>query len=479
MVTFLELIGELGPQEVWGHPSGEVLALSWDSRRVRPGDLFFALPGTRADGHGFIPQAIERGALGVVGERSLAGLPVPYIRVENARASLARAACAFFGHPTRLLKTIGVTGTNGKTTVVHLLGQLLPDCETLTTVRVEEEGLSCVTTPEAPDLQRIAVQALVQGKKFFAFEASSIGLAQHRVDGVCLSAAVFTGLSRDHLDFHGSMESYLSAKLRLFEMLPPSGTLVVNGEDPHAPAFLGTPGQPLVYGIGQGDVRAEGVQKEEHGTRFLLVTPGGRAGVFLPFPGRHNVENALAAAAVAFRFGLSEAEIAERLSRSTLPLGRFTRLRSRSGALVVVDFAHCPDSLRRMLTELRPLAQRLTCVFGCPGDSDRGKRPLMGEVAGRLADLSIITSDNPKSEDPAAIAREIVQGIRRVGGHYKIELDRAVAIREAVGAAGPGDVVLIAGKGHERFQWTATGPLPHSDLGVLLGEGLRPVNRNP
>ena len=451
----------------------EVRGLAWDSRKVRPGDLFFALPGSRFDGHAFIPEAVERGAVAVIGEKALANLPVPYIRVKNARATLAQAAASFYGHPTRKLKTIGVTGTNGKTTVVHLLGQLLPECETLTTVRVEEEGLSCVTTPEAPDLQRIAARALHQGKRYFAFEASSIGLAQHRVDGVHLTCAVFTGLSRDHLDFHGSMENYLSAKLRLFERLPPNGYAIANQEDPHAEKFLScSPAQPLTYGVGQGDVRAEEVHVEGFGTRFLLVTPSGRAKAALPFPGRHNLLNALAAASVAWTFGVSPQKIADRLAKALLPPGRFERFKTKGGAEVIVDYAHSPDALAAMLETLRPHARRLVVVFGAAGESDRGKRPLMGEVVGKFADLAVVTSDNPKSEDPLKIAREIALGLEGKGADYEIELDRKRAIKLALAAAGHGDIVLIAGKGHERFQITSQGRKPHSDINFLLSQGL-------
>lgn len=452
----------------------EVRGLAWDSRRVRPGDLFFALPGSKHDGHDFIPEAIRRGAAAAVGERPLPGLPIPYVQVENARRALAQAAAAFYGHPTRRLTTIGVTGTNGKTTVVHLLGQILPGCETLTTVRVEEEGLSCVTTPEAPDLHRIAACALEQGKRYLAFEASSIGLAQYRVDGVRLSCAVFTGLSRDHLDFHGTMEDYLSAKLRLFEMLPPAGWAVANVEDPQADrALAASQGRPLTYGIGHGDVRAEEVQAEGFGTRFLLVTPGGKAEVALPFPGRHNLLNALAAAAVAWALGISPQKIAHRLSKASLPPGRCERFKAEKGPEVIVDYAHSPDALEAMLEALRPLARRLVVVFGAAGESDRGKRPLMGEVVGKLADFAVITSDNPKSEDPQAIAGEIAQGLGE--GGYEIELDRKRAIRLALAAAGPGDIVLIAGKGHERFQLTQNGRKPHSDRTFLLSQGLTPL----
>jgi UDP-N-acetylmuramoyl-L-alanyl-D-glutamate--2,6-diaminopimelate ligase len=461
--TLADLLFGMAPVEVTG--------LSWDSRRVRPGDLFFALPGTRADGHAFIGDAIVRGAAAVVGERPLVKLPVPYALVPDARAALAQAACAFYDHPTRRIPTIAVTGTNGKTTVVHLLGQLLPACEALTTVRVEREGLSCVTTPEAPDLQRLAARAVGGGRKFFAFEASSIGLAQHRVDGVHLAAAVFTNLGRDHLDFHRTHETYLAAKLRLFAMLPPGGIAVVNAEDLHGARFLAVSrGRPVRYGIGHGDVRAEGLRPTPDGAEFRLVTPDGSADVRLPFPGVHNVRNALAAAATAWALGEPVDALAERLSRAELPPGRFQRLRTAGGAQAVVDYAHTPEALAQMVATLRPTARRLIVVFGASGEADRGKRPLMGEAVGRRADLAVITADNPKSEDPGKIAEAVAHGVRAAGGRYVVVLDRRQAIRRAVEEAGPGDVVLIAGKGHERYQLTADGPVPYSDLEVLLSE---------
>ncbi len=464
---------DLFPNGTQPVPNIEVRGLAWDSRRVRPGDLFFALPGQKHDGHEFIPQAISRGTVAVVGERDLTGLPVPYIRVEDARAALAQAAAAFYGHPTRKLTAIGVTGTNGKTTVVHLLGQLLPKCATLTTVRVEEEGLSCVTTPEAPDLQRLAAKALARGDRHFVFEASSIGLAQRRVDEVRLAGAVFTGLSRDHLDFHGTMEKYLAAKLRLFELLPQGGWGVVSAADPHAEAFLAaTPGGKLTYGIGQGDVRAEGVKELHWGSECTLILPEGEVPLRLPFPGRFNLENALAAAAIAHLLGLSPEEIAARLGVASLPPGRLQRFAAKTGAEVIVDYAHTPDALERVLSLLRPRARRLIVVFGAAGESDAGKRPLMGEVVGRVADFAVVTTDNPKGEDPKAIAAQVARGLEESGGRYEVELDRKRAIHLALAQAGKGDIVLIAGKGHERFQWTARGPEPHSDRGFLLKSGL-------
>lgn len=410
-----------------------------------------------------------------MGEKFLPPLPVPYIAVPDARAALGHAAAAFYGHPTRAMRTIGVTGTNGKTTVVHLLGQLLPSCDTLTTIRVEREGLSCVTTPEAPDLQRLAAQARDSGKRAFAFEASSIGLAQRRVVGVHLAAAVFTGLGRDHLDFHGTMAAYLGAKLRLFRMLPETGVGVVNIDDRYARQFLAAcRGERLRYGIERGDVRTRDLHLDSTGATFVLEAPDGAQRVRLPFPGRHNVANALAAAATAWALGERLPDIAARLGEASLPVGRFVRFRLSSGATAVVDYAHNPEALAEILASLRPIARRLVVVFGASGEADRGKRPLMGGIVGRLADFAVITADNPKGEDPQAIAEAVARGVRAVGGAYRVELDRAQAVRWALAAAGQGDVVLLAGKGHERYQLTADGAVPCSDLELVLSGGSPP-----
>ncbi len=449
----------------------EIRGLAWDSRRVQPGDLFFALPGTKVDGHVFLEEAAQRGAVAAVGEKDLRP-PLPYLRVPNARLALARAAAAFYDHPTWKLTTIGVTGTNGKTTVVHLLGQLLPQCETLTTVRVEEEGLSCVTTPEAPELQRVAAQAVQAGRRFFAFEASSIGLVQHRVDGVRLRAAVFLGLGRDHLDFHRTLEDYLEAKLRLFELLDLDGWGVVNAEDPWAWLFLRTgEGRRLTFGVEVGDVQARHVRLSSTEAWFKLCTPAGSREVVVPWPGEHNVRNALAAAATAWALGEELDALAQRLSQATLPPGRFQRFWARNGALVVVDYAHNPQALEAMLKTLRPQARRLFVVFGANGEGDPGKRPWMGRVVGQWADWAVVTSDNPKKEDPERIAAAVVEGLEAVGGAYTVELDRARAIGLAMQVAGAGDVVLVAGKGHERCQHLASGPVPYSDLDVLRSSG--------
>ena len=452
----------------------EVHGLAWDSRRVVPGDLFFALVGERTDGHKLIADAVARGARAVVGEHALADVGVPYVRVPDARAALGHAASAFYGHPTRDLRTIGVTGTNGKTTVVHLLGQILPACETVTTVRVEREGLSCVTTPEAPDLQRLAAQARAAGKRAFAFEASSIGLAQRRAAGVHLMAAVFTGLGRDHLDFHRTMEAYLDAKLLLFRMLPQDGVGVVNVEDRHASRFLAAcRGRCVGYGLDRGDVRAHGLRLTATSAEFVVKTPEGAERIRLPFAGRHNVANALAVVATAWSLGESLPDIAARLATAALPPGRFVRFELGSGATAVVDYAHNPQALAGILSSVRPHARRLFVVFGASGEADQGKRPLMGGIVGLLADLAVITTDNPKGEDPGAIAEAVARGVRAVGGEYRIELDRSQAIRWALDTAGAGDVVVLAGKGHERYQITAQGAVPHSDLDFVLARESR------
>lgn len=441
---------------------------------MEAGNLFFALPGTHHDGHKFIPEAVARGAAAVVGEKLVPSVPVPYIVVPDARAALAHAAAALYDHPTEKLRTIGVTGTNGKTTVVHLLGQVIPACEIVTTVRVEQENLSCVTTPEAPDLQRLAAQALAEGKRTFAFEASSIGLAQRRVVGVHLAAAVFTNLGRDHLDFHSSMSAYLGAKLRLFRMLPPDGVGVVNIEDRYAAQFLTACRGPRVrYGIERGDIRARGLRLDATGAELTLATPDGSERVRLPFPGRHNVANALAAVATAWALGERLPEIARRLEEASLPVGRFVRFRLNTGATAIVDYAHNPQALAGILSSLRPHARRLFVVFGANGEADRGKRPLMGSIVGQLADLAVITADNPKGEDPRAIAEAVARGVRAMGGQYRVELDRAEAVRWALDRAGEGDVVLLAGKGHERYQLTAEGAVPCSDLELVLAGGSR------
>jgi len=473
------LAEELGTRLPEGADAGhEVRGLAWDSRCVRPGEVFFALPGRREDGHAFIAEAVSRGATAVVCEHPPADLGVPVLCVADGRAALARAAALFYDYPSRKLRAVGVTGTDGKSTVVHLLRQLLPACEALTTVDMADMGTTCVTTPEAPDLQRIAAEAVERGASAFAFEASSIGLDQRRVDGMELAAAVFTGLGRDHLDYHGSLEKYLAAKLKLFGMLGPGGKAVLGAGEPHRSAVRDVcDSEPITFGVGVGDVRAENVKLRRWGGVFSLVTPGGRHEVSLPVPGEHNLRNALAAAACSWALGEPIDDTAARLGRVSLPPGRWTRIRHPRGAEAVVDYAHTPEALGVMLSALRPHARRLIAVFGANGEADPGKRPLMGRVAARWADLVLLTADNPKSEDPHRIARQIAAGFPDGAGQWETHVDRRTAVRRAWELADLGDIILVAGKGHERLQWTADGPQPYSDLDVLCSLGGTPAER--
>ncbi len=453
-------------------PNLEVRGLAWDSRCVRPGEVFFALRGRQTDGHTFIAEAVRGGAMAVVCERPPPELGIPVLCVPDGRAALARAAALFYGHPSRNLRAVGVTGTDGKTTVVHLLGQLLPACEALTTVDMADMGTTCVTTPEAPDLQRFAAEAVERGASAFAFEASSIGLDQRRVDGMELAAAVFTGLGRDHLDYHGSLEKYFAAKLKLFGMLGTGGKAVVGAGDPHRTAVGDVcECEPITFGIGSGHVRAENVARRRWGVVFSLVTPMGRREVSLPVPGEHNLRNALAATACAWALGVPLEDIAVKLGSVSLPPGRWTRIHHPRGAEAVVDYAHTPAALGMMLSALRPHARRLIAVFGANGEADCGKRPLMGRVAARWADLVLLTADNPKSEAPEEIARQIAAGIPDGAERCEIHVDRRAAVRRAWELAAQGDIILVAGKGHERTQWTADGPEPYSDLDVLCSLG--------
>lgn len=470
-----ELLEPLGLAVDPAAQSIEVRGIGMDSRTIRPGDLFVAIPGRVTDGLRYVDEAIRRGAVAVVAERRIP-CAVPLIGTPDARAELARLASAFYNHPTRGLFTVGVTGTNGKTTVCHLIHRLLgaPDGEIISTVENESRGLRAVTTPEGPVIQEIAAGALASGKHHLVIEVSSAALSLRRVDAIDFDTAVFTNLTHDHLDFHTDRKAYLNAKLRLFEGLKTGATAVVNRDDPAADRVIAAcPGPVLTFGLkAPADLTAKQIEYALSETRFTLRRRGKAARITLPLPGEHNVSNALAAAGVALVAGADVDAIAEGLERARSAEGRYQFLRADSGTTVIVDFAHSPDSLERMLRSLRPHFERLICVFGCGGESDRAKRPLMGAISGRLADLSILTSDNPKSEDPAAIIQAITKGLRPTGGAYEMIVDRREAIRRAVSVAGPKDVILLAGKGHEPYQIVGHDFVPYSDAGFLREAGL-------
>jgi UDP-N-acetylmuramoyl-L-alanyl-D-glutamate--2,6-diaminopimelate ligase len=453
-----------GPADV------EVTALAYDNRSVTPGTLFFCVPGFERDGHEFAPQAVEAGAVALVAERPLE-LGVPEVVVESVRAAMAPAAARFYGDPTAGLDVVGITGTNGKTTTAWLVRALLEESGrpcglmgTVTAVVGGREREVVRTTPEAVDLQRTFRDMVEAGDRACAMEVSSHALALRRADAIQWAAAVFTNLSRDHLDFHDTMEAYFLAKRRLFLAGP--GTAIVNVDDPYGRRLAGELPAATTFAVeGDADYRARDVETGLGGSRFRVRGPDGELELRSPLPGRFNVSNVLAAVAAARALGVEPEAAARAVAAAGRVPGRFEPVDEGQGFAVVVDYAHTPDSLENVLREARELAEgRLVCVFGCGGDRDRGKRPLMGEIAARLADVVIVTSDNPRSEDPEAIIQDVLAG---AGAGVEAIVDRREAIGRAVELAAPGDVVVIAGKGHEQGQELEGGrKVPFDDVTV-------------
>ena len=445
-----------------------------DSRDVRPAALFVAISGAVHDGVDYVAEALARGTAAVVSERDLE-IPVPHLRVEDSRAALARLAAAFHEHPTESLFTVGVTGTNGKTTVCHWIAHLLGADRTavIGTLANEKRGLPAVTTPSSCVVQRIAAEAREGGAENLVIEASSIGLEQRRVDAVDFDVGVFTNLSRDHLDLHGTMDAYLRAKRILFDGLKESAAAVINADDPASVSIRAERAAKTVrYGFDDSaDLRGIDPQQAPRSAQCGLVWRGESAALALPHPGMHNLMNALAAASVALIHGLTLGEVAKRLADAPELDGRSEYFERSDGVIVIIDFAHTPDALQRALGALRPPSGRLLAVFGCPGGSDRGKRPIMGGIAGRMADRTVLTTDNPKHEDPESILDEIESGIRPTGGRWERIIDRSEAIERAIAEADSGDVVLVAGKGHEPYQVVGNAFLPYSDRTVLESLG--------
>jgi len=458
-------------------PSDDVVitGIRDDSRRVGPGDLFCAWAGTAADAHRFVPAAESAGAVAALVERPVSESAIPQVVVRDGRRSAAVAAAVVFGDPAASLILAGVTGTNGKTTTVWLtrhllsakhraaslgtLGVILPDGSVL-------PGSEALTTPGPVDLAATLRLLVDRGVDVVAMEVSSHALDQGRVHALEFDAAVFTNLTRDHLDYHGTFEAYLAAKRKLVERLRAGGTAVVNADDPAWSGLCDQAPRSLRFAIGEAaEVRAEGVELGAFGARFRLVTPEGTVPVDLPLLGGFNVQNALGAAAAGLALGLSPAEVAEGL-RMTPQVPCRLEVIAVTPCPVLRDYAHTPDALERALEALRPLVPgRLVVVFGAGGDRDRGKRPLMGAVADRLADVAIVTSDNPRTEDPEAIIDEIVAGMSR-GTHERI-VNRRAAIARALEVARPGDVVLLAGKGHETYQILGTERVPFDEREIV------------
>jgi UDP-N-acetylmuramoyl-L-alanyl-D-glutamate--2,6-diaminopimelate ligase len=459
------LITALGPQEVRGGAPLDVTDLAYDARSVTPGALFFCVPGERADGHEFAPDAVERGAVALVVERPL-DLAVPQLVVSSARAAMAVAADELFGRPTEELVVAGVTGTNGKTTTSYLIHSIFeaagmrPGLIGTIESRIGGEVQPAVrTTPEAIDLQRMFRRMRDAGDRSVVLEATSHGSILGRLDRVRFDAIAFTNLTQDHLDFHPSMEDYYAAKRRLFTEHEPAPAAAVNIDDEWgrklAEELRRLDRAPLLtYGL------SDDADLREHSFRTALV-------------GRFNTENILAAWALAQLVGVPDAAVAEGVERLPGVPGRFESVDEGQPFRVIVDYSHTPDSLENVLRAARELtAARLICVFGCGGDRDRGKRPIMGRIASKLADVPIVTSDNPRSEEPQAIIDEILAGMN---GEPIVEPERRAAIEQAIAMAQAGDVVVIAGKGHEQGQEFAGGKkIPFDDREVAR-EALREV----
>jgi UDP-N-acetylmuramoyl-L-alanyl-D-glutamate--2,6-diaminopimelate ligase len=452
----------------------EVTGLALDNRRVGAGTLFFCVPGFTRDGHDFAPDAIARGASALVVQRAL-GLGVPEILVDDVRAAMAPIAARFHGDPTARLGVVGITGTNGKTTTAYLVRELLEAAGrrtallgTIKSVIGGVEAPLARTTPEAVDLQASFAEMVAAGDVACAMEVSSHALELRRADAIHWDVAVFTNLTQDHLDFHPTMEDYYVAKRRLFEAGP--RVSVVNVDDAYGRRLAQELGDAVTVAIDrEADLRATDLRMTMTGAEFTV----GDLRLRSPLPGRFNVANVLGAVAAARALGVDDATIERALPRAAAVPGRFQPVDEGQGFAVLVDYAHTPDSLENVLRAARELTPggRVIVTFGAGGDRDRGKRPLMGEIAARSADEVVVTSDNPRSEDPEAILAEILAGIDR--DDVRAEVDRRVAIAQAIGLASDGDVVVIAGKGHEQGQEFADGHKVPFDDATVAREALR------
>ena len=469
-----------------GHAAGTVppvdaRGLQYDSRALAPGEAFFAFPGERVDGHSFVPSALEAGAAAVVSERPApAGLRSRWARVRHGRRALAHASLRFYERPDRSLAVTAVTGTNGKTTTAHLVDALLRAAGRTTALlgtlqhRVGAVSRAAVnTTPESLDIVRMLARLRRIGGSHATLEASSHALALERISGIEFHTAVFTNLTPEHLDFHGDMAGYAAAKRRLFEgagARPPLHA-VVNADDPWGASLLALGrSAPVSYGRGPAaDVRARAVVSDARGLRFDAETPGGRVRVRTRLAGAFNVSNLLAAIAAAQCHGLGVAEIEAGLRAAAPVPGRFETVDCGQPFVAVVDYAHTEDALRRLIEAARAIASRpgapgrVLTLFGCGGDRDRAKRAPMGRVAGELSDFAVLTSDNPRGEDPLAIIGEVRAGLNGCATPWTAEPDRAAAIETVLREARPGDVVLLAGKGHETTQALAGGAVAFDD----------------
>jgi UDP-N-acetylmuramoyl-L-alanyl-D-glutamate--2,6-diaminopimelate ligase len=455
---------------------GPIVSITSDSRQVVPGTLFCAVHGVAADGHAYLRASASSGAVAALVERMEDGLPIPQIVVTDSRRAVAFAAAEFFGDPWREMTVIGVTGTNGKTTTVSILRHLLSSKEPAASIGTlgligpdgrPVPGSEGLTTPGpiqfAEEMRKLADDGVCS----VAMEVSSHALAQERVAAASFSAAIFTNLTRDHLDYHGDLDSYRAAKLGLVDLVRPGGVIAVNADDPAWEGIHRDDAHLIRFGTrGRGEVVAEEIEMGADGATWTLWTPSCTAPVKLPVTGIYNVYNALGAAATLWALGWTATDIAESLAELGQVPGRMERVSARGGPHIVIDFAHTPDALERAILALRPMVTgRLIVVFGAGGDRDRGKRPEMGRVAADLADLAIVTSDNPRHEDPVAIADQIEAGMG-AAPRERI-LDRKEAIARAIELATPNDAILVAGKGHETYQIRGGESFPFDEREII------------
>ncbi len=461
-----KIIKAVKAEQVAGRQDLEISSIAFDSRQVKPGALFVAVPGYKADGHAFIASAVKSGAIAVIAgkEAAVSASGVTFIRVNDPRSALAAVSAEFFDNPSGKLRMAGITGTSGKTTTTYLLRSIFRKNGDRTgligTIEYNLDGEtfeSKNTTPESLTLQELLNRMVTKGLDSCVMEVSSHSLALHRVDGIEFDAAVFLNLTQDHMDFHGTFEEYLAAKLKLFGLVQGEKTgpkvCAINSDDFRAAEFIKAAKAPvLTFGFNEGsDLRAVNVSNTQPGLKFDIARAGGLCPLNLKLKGYYNAYNAMAAAAVAAGLNIGWETIKAGLEAVENVPGRFETYKSPAGFTAVVDYAHKPDALQRLLEAVRGMgAKNIITVFGCGGERDRAKRPMMGGISARLSDFTVITSDNPRNENPAEIISEITGGMGKA--KFSVVPDRKLAIFEAVKMAKEGDVVVVAGKGHEEYQ---------------------------
>jgi UDP-N-acetylmuramoyl-L-alanyl-D-glutamate--2,6-diaminopimelate ligase len=487
-----DLIAEVTAVRPSGDSATAIAGIEYDSRRAGPGAVFVAMKGGSTDGNRYVQSAVASDALGIItdsaetfGQLSASPAGLPVLQVEHGRRALAQASAAFYGHPERRLAATGITGTNGKTTTAFLTEALLNAAARKTvligTIEYHIAGemrWSLHTTPESRDLFELMSEGVSRGATELVTEVSSHALDQGRMIGIPFDVAVFTNLTRDHLDYHGTMEKYFAAKRRLFDgtVYPAPRIAVINAEDPHADELVHAAQQAgaeiRTYGIEKGDWRAASYELTPAGASLSLATPAGAVEVRSHLAGEVNMLNLLAALTAAHARGVPFSDLAAAVPTLHPVPGRFQPVHAGQPFTVIVDYAHTDDALRNLTALARQMTAkshaRVITLFGCGGDRDRTKRPRMGDAAGKGSDFVVATSDNPRSEDPTAILAEIEPGLRASGVQYTIEPDRAAAIRMAIASARPGDIVLLAGKGHEKEQILADRTIPFDDAEIAI-----------